>query len=202
VPPECPIELAESPVLSETRTPPVAALSAAQHKAQLWADAERQVYAVVMGSRVPDLPGMLGTADVVDHDCLLPGALPADVRLAAPYLVHLKRESAFTDWLLFQAAAGLGDWGVLVLGSVRRLVMRGHLRGLLQGRLPDGTVIDLDWMDPVILQALLPLFDGAGVMQFMGPVQSLVLPGTDSWTTADHALGQLQWRTVPLAKAA
>lgn len=181
--------------------PTQAAIAAAQHKAQLWDDAERQVYAVVMGSRVPDLPTKLGAAQVRDFDCLIPGALARDEALNAPYLVHLKQDSDFTDWLLFQAAPSLGDWGVLVLSPARRLVVRAHLRELLQARLPEGDTIALDWMDPVVLQAVLPLFDGAGLAAFMGPVQALVVPGAELWTTAAYSAGQLQWHRVPLAKA-
>jgi hypothetical protein len=176
-------------------------LAPAQHKAQLWADGERHVYAVVMGSRVQDLGLRLSTAAVMDYDCLVPGALPPDKRASSPYLVHLKRESEFTDWLLFEASTGLGDWGVLALSKAPRLLLRGHLRELLQARLPEGAVVDLDWMDPVVLLAILPLFDAAGLSAFMGPVQSLVIAGATQWTTADYGQGQLQWRSVPLAKA-
>ena len=178
------------------------ALAPTQLKAQLWADPSLQVYAVLMGARIPDLQARLATAEVVDHDCLLPGALEPALQARAPYLVQLKRESEFTDWLLFQAAAGLGDWGLLVRSPAKRLALRGHLRGLLQARLPEGQRIELDWMDAPILQAVLPLFDAAALAAFMGPVQSLVLVGAEQWTIADYALGQLQWRSVPLAKAA
>lgn len=186
--------------MSDPAPPTQAPLSAAQLKAQLWADDQCHVYAVVLGTRVPDLPTRLLEADVAAYDCLLPGALDPDVKLAAPYLVQLKRESVFTDWLLFQASAGLGDWGVVALSTVRRLVLRGHLRGLLQARLPDGAVIDLDAFDPAILLPLLPLFDAAGLSSFMGPVRALVVAGAQTWTTADYTLGQLQWRQVPLAQ--
>jgi hypothetical protein len=182
-------------------TPALPSLAPAQHKAQLWADGERHVYAVVMGSRVPDLGVRLGTATVIDYDCLVPGALAPDKQASSPYLVQLKRESEFTDWLLFEACGSFGDWGVLALSPARRLVVRAHLRELLQARLPEGAIIDLDWMDPAVLQAILPLFDAAGLSAFMGPVQSLVIAGAAQWTSADFALGQLQWRTVALTKA-
>lgn len=181
---------------------PLPALAPAQHKAQLWADDSQQVFAVVMGDRVPDLSARLAEADVIDHDCLLPGALEPELQRRAPYLVHLKRESAFTDWLLFEASAGLGPWGVLVCSPAKRLFLRSHLRGLLQARIPGGQQIALDWMDPQILQILLPLFDAAALSAFMGPVQSYVIAGTDHWFTASLNLGQLHSRSVPLAKAA
>lgn len=181
---------------------PLPALAPAQHKAQLWADDSHQVFAVIMGERVPDLPAKLADADVIDHDCLLPGALEPELQQRAPYLVQLRRESAFTDWLLFEAGVGLGDWGVLVCSPAKRLFLRSHLRGLLQARTPEGQQIAIDWMDPQILQILLPRFDPAGLSAFMGPVQSYVVAGADRWFTASLNLGQLLARSVPLTKAA
>ena len=179
-----------------------AALSAAQLKDQLWADDAQQLFAVVMGTRVPDLPARLARAELIDWDCLLPGALAAHEQADAPYLVQLKRESAFTDWLLFEASASLGDWGVLVSSAARRLTLRSHLRSLLQARLPDGRPIALDWMDPAVLQLLLPLFDAVGLSHFFGPVGSVSVAGADTWFTASVNLGQLAARITPLAKAA
>ena len=189
-------------VPDETRIDSEPALAPAQLKARLWADARQQVYAVVMGARVPDLAARLEQADVLDHDCLLPGALEPDEEPLAPYLVQLARESAFTDWLLFEAQAGLGDWGLLVLTAAPRMALRAHLRGLLQARLPDGLVMDLAWMDPEILRALLPLFDPAGLAVFMGPVTSLVVPRAAEWTSGIYVAGSLGWRRTPVAAAA
>jgi len=168
----------------------------------LWGDSERQVYALVMGARVPDLPARLQGADVRDHDCLIPGALSPEDSLRAPYLVHLKPEVEFTEWLLFKASAELGEWGVLALSPARRLVLRGHFRSLLQAKLPEGQTIDFDCMDPAVVRAVLPLFDGAGLQAFMGPVQCFVAPGAQEWTHWQLALGQVQTRQVPLSAAA
>lgn len=176
-------------------------LSPAQLKAQLWADPRENVHAVVMGVRMPGLPARLAGADVIDHDCLRPGALSPEQQERAPYMVQLARESAFTDWLLFEASAGFGDWGVVVASAATRLVLRAHMRSLMQARLPDGQLIDLDWMDPPIVQALLPLFDGAGLSAFMGPIHSLAIAGADTWTVAAYGLGQLQWRRARRAGA-
>jgi hypothetical protein len=176
-------------------------LAPEQLKAQLWADAQQQVYAIVMASRVPDLPARLAAADVDDYDCLLPGALTPEQEAQAPYMVQLARRSAFTDWLLFEAGRGLGDWGVIVLSDAQRLALRSHLRALRQAQLPDGQRIELDWMDPAVLGILLPLFDGAALGSFIGPIRSFVIPGSEEWTTVDPSAGQLQWRRARLAAA-
>jgi hypothetical protein len=184
-----------------TPTTDVPALTPEQIKAQLWADARRQVHAIVMASRIPDLADRLAAADVIDHDCLLPGALSPEEQRRAPYMVQLAERSAFTDWLLFEAVAGLGEWGAIVLSDARRLPLRAHLRSLRQASLPDGQPIDLEWMDPAVLDILLPLFDGAGLQAFMGPMQALVIPRADDWSTVEVSAGQLQRRRARLAAA-
>ncbi len=176
------------------------ALTAPQLKDQLWAAAARHVVAVVMGSRVPGLPARLATADVIDFDCLIPGALSAEQQQQAPYMVHLASQSEFTDWLLFEAAAGLGDWGVLVLTTAPALALRSHLRSLMQAQLPDGQVIDLDWMDAPILQAVLGAAGAPQLTEFMGPLQSIVVPQAEGWMLARLALNQLQWQSIRLQR--
>ena len=174
-------------------------LAPAQLKAALWADPRRSVHAVAMGARIPDLAARLAAANVVDHECLRPGALTPQEQRAAAYMVPLERDAAITHWLLCEAAAGLGDWGVVVLSSAPRLALRSHLRALTRARLPDGRAIDLDWMDPAVIDAVLPLCDPAGLEAFMGPMQQIVVPRADGITTAERALGRLQWRRARLA---
>lgn len=181
------------------------ALSPAQHKAQLWADARLSVYAVMMGTRIPDLPARLAkeldARQLDDFDCLRPGALPPAEQRNAPYVARLFRESAFTDWLLFEAAAGLGEWGVIVTTPAKLMPLRTHLRNLLVAQIPGGLSIPLDWMDATLLRALLPLFDPAGLTAFMGPLETLVIPGAELWSTARASLGRLALVNAPVAKA-
>lgn len=179
-------------------------LAPAQLKARLWADDAQQVYALPMGSRIPGLRERLAAAppsELVEWDCLVPGALPAAEAARAPYLVQLRRESPLTDWLLFEAAAALGDWGLIGLAPQPRLVMRSHWRGLLKARQPDGAEIDLEWMDPAVLTRLLPLFDPSGLYGFMGPATALVVPGVQTWSTARVQMGQLDWQQTGVLKS-
>lgn len=180
----------------------MAPMSAAQHKAALWADGQQQVYAVVMASRIPGLPGRLAEADVLNHDCLIPGALEPEQQQSAPYLLHLKRDSAFTDWLLFEAPLSLSEWGLLVRSSVGMTTLRNHLRRHLQARLPSGHEISLNWMDRDIFIALISHADAASLGPFFGPVSSFTLAGCQSWRHAALAFNGLQQHEVPLARAA
>lgn len=176
-------------------------LSPAQLTAQLWADEREQVFAVIMGSRVPDLPQRLAGADIAGHDCLRPGALSRSEQQQAVYMAQLTRESRFGQWLLFEADAGLPDWGVVVVSAARPLALRSHLRALGEAQLPEGATIDLAWMDPEILRALLPLFDAAALRGFFGPMRALVIAGAGRWQRAELQLGALAWTEAVPGKA-
>lgn len=194
-----------SPVASPT-APAELLQTPAQLKQRLWADAATSVYAVALAGRFPDLPGRLEAAlrarELADYDCLLPGAIAPNLRREAPYLMHLQRDGAFTDWLLFEAAAGLGPWGVLLRAPVGRLALRSHLRPLLRARLLGGAVVNLDWMDPEVLALLLPRFDAAGLRDFAGPVSDWVLPQPAAWQWARAVLGRLDLQLLRLPQAA
>lgn len=173
-----------------------AALSPAQVKAALWADASLQVYALILGRNVPDLAKKLADTDAArelgSYDCLWPGALAPEQRRQAPYLVVLKQDSPFTDWLLQRAATDFGDWGVLMRSDRNFLGLRSHCRALCKARLGSGHEIALDWMDPPVLRALLPLASADQVETMLAPLQSLVIVGQAGWTFCTQQFGRLQ----------
>ena len=172
----------------------------------LWSDPSQQVYAVAMGARLPQLASRLAqayaAAELLDFECLLPGALSDEQRQQAAYLVQLRQNSPFSDWLLYEVTESLGDWGLVLRSPAGLMAMRSHARELCEARLPDGTVIQLDWMDPRVLQALFPTFAPQALQRFCGPVTEWLVPGAARWRVAGTLLGQLQWRDVLLAKAA
>lgn len=172
------------------------ALAPAQLKAALWADASASVYAVVLGRCIGNLPERLAgaerAAELASYDCLWPGALKPQQRQQAPYLVELKPQSPFTDWLLFEAAAGFGDWGVLLRSTRPFLALRAHCRNCGEAQLPDGSSIALEWMDPAVLRAILPLAQGDQLEDLFAPVATLVICGPQSWTFCAQQFGRLQ----------
>ncbi|WP_077035848.1 DUF4123 domain-containing protein [Pelomonas sp. KK5] len=182
------------------------ALSPAQLKSALWADRLVQVYALILGHRIGELPERLAAADgdaqITSYDCVLPGALSPQRRRTAPYLVALKPESTFTDWLLNKAAGEFADWGVLVRTRLSFLGLRSHSRDCLEGRLPDGQPIVLEWMDPAVLRLLLPLAPGDQVEELLGPLETLVMTGTERWTLCSQQFGRLQMQDQPLMAGA
>jgi hypothetical protein len=161
---------------------PSQALSLAQQRESLWADARHRVYAMMVTARVPGLRERLAIGDVDDWDGLWTGELDADERAAAPVLVTLKRKSSFTDWLLTEAAQGFGGWGAIAQSKLPFLAMRTHGRALCKARLPNGQAIRVDWMDPEVMEALLPVAAPDQLQRVYAGFDALVTMSTASWT--------------------
>ena len=162
--------------------PPPEILSAAQQRASLWGNPRHRVYAAIVTSKVPGLRERLAQADVDDWDGLWIGELDAEERAAAPVLVTLKPQGAFTDWLLFEAAASFAGWGVIAQSALPFLAMRTHARALCKAQLPNGQAIRIDWMDPDVMEALLPVAAPDQLQRVYAGFDLLVTPGADRWT--------------------
>jgi hypothetical protein len=162
--------------------PPSSMLSLAQQRASLWADAQQRVYALMVTSKVPGLRERLAQGGVDDWDGLWTGELEADERAAAPLLVTLKRESPFTDWVLGEAAAGFPGWGAIARSRLPFLAMRAHGRALCKAQLPNGQAIRIDWMDPDVMEALLPVAAPEQLQRVYAGFDELLTLGLDRWT--------------------
>ena len=162
--------------------PPLNMLSAEQQRESLWGDAQQRVYAMIVTARVTGLRERLAQADVDDWDGLWTGELDADERAAAPLLVTLRRESPFTDWLLFEAAASFAGWGVIAQSRLPFLAMRTRARALCKAQLPNGQAIRIDWMDPDLIEALLPVAAPDQLQRVYTGFDALVTLSADRWT--------------------
>jgi len=162
--------------------PPSSSLSLAQQRASLWADARQHVYALLVGSKVPGLRERLAAGDVDDWDGLWTGELDAEERAAAPVLVTLRKESSFTDWLLAEAATAFEGWGAIAQSRLPFLAMRMHGRALCRAQLPNGQSIRIDWMDPDVMEALLPLAAPDQLERAYAGFDTLLTLRKDRWT--------------------
>ena len=166
-----------------TREPqPLNTLSAEQQRESLWGDAQQRVYAVVVTAKVPGLRERIAQGGVDDWDGLWTGELDAAERAAAPVLVTLKRQSVFTDWLLFEVAASFADWGAIAQSRLPFLAMRSHARALCKAQLPNGQAIRIDWMDPDVMEALLPVAAPDQLQRVYAGFDTLVTMSADRWT--------------------
>jgi hypothetical protein len=186
--------------MSAATTPPSAALSPAQLLSGLWADARLNVYAMILGARLPDLNERLAQAGGLHYHCLLPGALEPSQRVRAPYVVELPATSAFSRWLLLEAAAGFGEWGVVARSSARLLDVRSHARGLRQVMSPEQQAFQVDWMDPPVLDSLLTSATPDQLPLIFGRFETLTVTGSQRWREYRIEAGRLQLRSVDVLK--
>jgi hypothetical protein len=170
-----------------------------QQKAALWTQPDAHVYAVIDASQVPGLTALLTQADIKGWDCLHRGALPPDEAAKAPYLVELKPESPFTNWLLQEASATMENWGVLVVSALGLRPLREHLRDLNDAQTPQGQRFTLRWYDRRIMRALLPSCSTTQLHQFFGPINAIALPTPKDWTWFRESVGQLMTDVRTLA---
>ena len=162
------------------------ALSYPQLKAAVWADRHARVHAVIDGAVVPGLPTRVAAAECNGWDCLLRGALPDAVALAAPYLVELSEASPFSDWLLAEATANHPGWGVVLVSRHALLRVREHCRTLSEVLLPEGGRRRWRWWDPELLAVLLPSCSAEQLDEVFALDQKIVVPTKAVWTW--HAL--------------
>ncbi len=188
--------------MNATATPASAALSPAQLYSGLWSDARLGVYAMILGARIPDLNERLAKARSLQYHCLVPGALGPAQRVRAPYLVELQSTSDFARWLLLEAAAGFGEWGVVARSSARLLEVRSHARGLRQVVSPEQQAFKVDWMDPPVLDILLGSATPDQLPLIFGRFESLTVATPQRWREYRIEAGRLQLRHIDVLKAA
>lgn len=169
----------------------MSASTLSQQKASLWTQTGAHVYAVIAGAEVPGLLTQLASPNVAGWDGLHRGALPPDEAERATYIVELRAESPFTDWLLGEASAALPNWGVLVVSTQSLRPTREHLRRISEALSPEGQRFALRWFDRAVLRALLPSLSSSQLQTFFGDCSALVLPAAAEWTWFRESVGQL-----------
>ncbi|MEO8080494.1 MAG: DUF4123 domain-containing protein [Caldimonas sp.] len=178
---------------------PSPTLSLAQQRESLWSDSRQHVYALLVAAKVPGLRERLAQGGVDDWDGLWTGELDVAERAAAPVLVTLKRESAFTDWLLGEAAPSVEGWGAVAQSRLSFLAMRTHGRALCKGQMPNGQAIRVDWMDPAVMEALLPVAAPEQLHRVYAGFDVLVTMNADRWTRWSVSAGRLMRQTGGVA---
>lgn len=145
---------------------------------QLFSEPETNVYTVLDGASVPDLPQALWEHEP-EHVCLYRGDLAPDLAETAPYLVKLERRSPFTDWVLTE---GWGNhWGIFAVtpAEVDLRTLRQHFRRFLMVYDPDHKLIYFRYYDPRVLRVYLPTCNAEELGIVFGPISSYMLEDDD-----------------------
>ena len=126
-----------------------------------------RVYAVLDGASIKNLLLHLDEHEP-DYFCLYQGDLPHDVEEAAPYLVHLEKESPFTQWVIEK---GWGNhWGIFAVSRENIKAMRKHFRTLVMIKEHNGKRMFFRFYDPRVFNTFLPTCNGDQLAEVFGPV--------------------------------
>lgn len=142
-------------------------------------DSNEIVYAVLDAAAEGDLLHRLRT-DRLRFSCLFEGKQPKDVARVAPYLVALRHNSEFTEWLFEQG------WdrhlGIVVLSRKPFLEVLDHLRSVSYVESQEGRRLWFRFYDPRVLRAYLPTCTPIELTWFFGLT-------ADSVFTSDREAG-------------
>lgn len=154
---------------------------------QLFGDGAMPVYAVLDGASVPNLLHSLEQFEP-DQICLYRGELGSELAEAAPYLVRLEPESAFTERVLRE---GWGrHWGIFVLAKADMRTLRRHFRSFLMVYDPDGRPLYFRYYDPRVLRIYLPTCNAEDGRLVFGPVSRYIMEGESPAEIIGFQLGE------------
>jgi len=139
---------------------------------------ETNLYAVLDGASVPELPQMLWEHES-KNVCLYRGELEPDIAEVAPYLVKLEYDHPFTKLVCEQ---GWGKhWGIFVItpAEINLRDLRQHFRKFLMVYDPDGKLIYFRYYDPRVLRVYLPTCNAEDIKIVFGPINCYMLEDED-----------------------
>ncbi|MBC7942702.1 MAG: DUF4123 domain-containing protein, partial [Chitinophagaceae bacterium] len=102
-------------------------------------------------------------------------------------------------WLLAEAAQGFGHWGALAQSRLPFLAMRAHARALCKAQLPNGQAIRIEWMDPEVMEALLPVAAADQLARVYAGFDVLLTLSAERWTRWSMGAGRLVRETTGVA---
>lgn len=140
-------------------------------------DGRTNLFAVLDGVSVPDLPGRLHTSGLPNF-CLLTGDLGPDMVHAAPYVVQLTTENDFSDWIFAESFGK--HWGIFAQTLTSITEMRRHFRALLTVYSESGQPMLFRFYDPRVLNKFLPTCNGGELATIFGKVNALLAENAGS----------------------
>ncbi|MHC4111575.1 MAG: DUF4123 domain-containing protein [Planctomycetota bacterium] len=168
----------------------------------LFSQFETNLYAVLDGASVPELPQILWEHEP-ENICLYRGELEPDMAEVAPYLVKLEYDHPFTKLV---CETGWGKhWGIFVITPVEVDIraMRQHFRKFLMVYDPDGELIYFRYYDPRVLRVYLPTCNAEDINIVFGPIGSYITEDEDSSVLLRLSSDgeKVQTEKVPLTQA-
>jgi hypothetical protein len=143
----------------------------------LFPDDEINVFAVLDGASVPDLLAQLHEHQP-DHVCLYRGELEPGLAEAAPYLIQLKPNFEFSNWLIEN---GQGKhWGIFAQSYADLRTLRRHFRSFLTVHDERGRPLLFRYYDPRVMRKYLPTCNAKELALVFGSVESYLVEDEDA----------------------
>ena len=158
-------------------------------------------YSILDAARADVIYPKLSGSDV-RKICLFHGAKAVELATVAPYLVHLKRDDSFTDWLMNH---GWGkSWGIFLQSSATLDELQRHFRKFLMVYDEEGKPLYFRFYDPRVLRVYLPTCNETELETIFGPVNRYCVEGDNGNAMIEYSCagGKLSQRIVQLATLA
>ena len=168
---------------------------------QLWAYAESdeslKLYTVLDAARDESIhPKLLGSN--VAGIPLFRGEKARELATVGPYLILLRRDDPFTEWLLNN---GWGSsWGIFVVSHAALNELKRHFQTLLMVYDEDGNPLYFRYYDPRVLRVYLPTCNESELEIIFSPVSQYSVEGAEGNSIIEYsqANGKLAERIIQL----
>lgn len=122
---------------------------------------------IVDGARDRSVYGTL-LDSYLEYSCLYHGEISPELEIAAPYLVQLEYDDAYSTKLLERAWGN--SWGILMKCDSGVDTLRRHLRTLLTVKNQAGKLLLFRYYDPRVLRIYLPTCNTEELQTVYGPI--------------------------------
>lgn len=134
------------------------------------------IYAILDAARDEAIYKKIQEAGLKDG-CLYHGTKAVELAEVAPYLMHLKLDDTFTEWLINK---GWGSsWGIFLESSASTDQLKRHFRKFLTVYDEDGNPLYFRFYDPRVLRVYLPTCNANELQTIFGPISRYCVEGKD-----------------------
>lgn len=113
--------------------------------------------------------------------------MPRELLAAAPYLIGLRREAAFTRELLERSWGR--SWGLFMTAPADLETVRRHLRHFLKVKDEQGRRLYFRFYDPRVMRVYLPTCNVDELRLLFGPLEAWFVEGPEGATLLRYTLG-------------
>jgi hypothetical protein len=166
-----------------------------------WLDEEKEpprVYALLDAARDESIYPKIVNSDL-ESTCLYQGEKARELAWVAPYLVLLRRDDPFTQWVVEN---GWGkSWGVFAGSSATLNELKRHFRTFLMVYDEEGNSLYFRYYDPRVFRVYLPTCNAEELGNVFGPIEYFLLEQEDQGSVSRfrNVSGVLQQEKLRIA---